>query len=164
MRVVHKGSVKKPIKRTSVRKKKTHPKYGTSKLEVYFEENFLKKLGLDYIYQFEAKDIGRFYDFCVFTKAGSPVLVEIDGGFFHSDPRIVAESDMNPMQKRNRRVDEYKNKWALMNGIPLIRIWEKDIRENPAQVMKGLKARLLYITEDEDKKNNKKKRHNNILK
>lgn len=65
------------------------------------------------------------------------------------------------MQKRNKRVDEYKDKWALMHGIPLIRIWEKDIRENPKAVMDELKKRL-YIQENEIKKRNK--RHVNKIK
>ena len=68
------------------------------------------------------------------------------------------------MQKRNKRVDEYKNKWALEHGIPLMRIWEKDIRESPKEVMKQLKERL-YI---EDKKQTlvekKNKRHVNRIK
>ena len=68
---------------------------------------------------------------------------------------------MNPMQKHNKRVDEYKDKWALMHGIPLIRIWEKDIRENPKMVMEELKKRL-YIQEKEIEKKNK--RHINRIK
>lgn len=68
------------------------------------------------------------------------------------------------MQKHNRRVDEYKNKWALAHGIPIMRIWEKDIREAPDKVLKELKERL-YI---EDKKvtltEKKNKRHINKIK
>lgn len=66
---------------------------------------------------------------------------------------------MNPMQKKNRRVDEMKNKWALMHGIPLLRIWEHDIRKNGSEVMKQLR----YILNIQDEKRiineNKKKRH-----
>ena len=151
--------------------KRKHPKYGTSKLEDDFAREFLDKLGIKYKYQFEAKDIGRFYDFAVFINGnegdlsiGNLLLIEIDGSFFHSDPRLVKEDKMNPMQKRNKRVDEYKNKWALEHGIPLVRIWEKDIRENPKEVLRQLKERL-YI---EDKKKalieNKNKRHVNKIK
>lgn len=82
----------------------------------------------------------------------------------HSDPRVVKESEMNPMQKHNKMVDECKNKWALAHGIPIMRIWEKDIRETPDKVMKDLKKRL-YI---EDKKQiiseKKNKRHINKIK
>lgn len=145
-----------------------HQKYGTSKLEEDFARDFLDKLGVKYIYQFEAKDIGRFYDFAVILNenmtVGNMILIEIDGSYYHSDPRLIKEGEMNPMQKRNKRVDEHKDKWALMHGIPLIRIWEKDIRENPKGVMDELKKRL-YI---EDKKvtltEKKNKRHVNKIK
>ena len=59
--------------------KKKHPKYGTSKLEEYFAKEFLDKLGVEYVYQFEAKDIGRFYDF--FLKKQN-LLIEIDGDYW----------------------------------------------------------------------------------
>lgn len=147
---------------------RVHPKYGTSKLEEDFAKEFLDKLGVKYIYQFEAKDIGRFYDFAVILNnemtTGNMILIEIDGNWYHSHPDLVKEGEMNPMQKHNKRVDEYKDKWALLHGIPLIRIWEKDIRENPKGVMKELKKRL-YI---EDKKvtltEKKNKRHVNKIK
>ena len=145
-----------------------HQKYGTSKLEEDFARDFLDKLGIKYIYQFEAKDIGRFYDFAIILNdemtTGNMILIEIDGGYYHSDPRVVKEDKLNPMQKHNKRVDEHKDKWALLHGIPLIRIWEKDIRENPKMVMEELKKRL-YI---EDKKititEKKNKRHINKIK
>ena len=181
--------MKQPIKKrgTSITKNKTkkrtvsktktvgktvrkHPKFGTSKLEQDFARDFLDKLGVKYIYQFEAKEIGRFYDFAIIlgdgnlSVPGSLVLVEIDGGYFHSDPRVVNEDKLNPMQKHNKRVDEHKDRWALLHGIPLIRIWEKDIRENPKKVMEELKKRL-HIQETKvtltEKKN---KRHINKIK
>ena len=138
-----------------------HQKYGTSKLEEDFAKNFLDKLGVKYVYQFEAKDIGRFYDFYL---PSHNLIIEVDGGYYHSDPRVVDENKLNPMQKHNKRVDEHKNKWALAHGIPIMRIWEKDIREAPDKVMKELKERL-YI---EDKKvtltEKKNKRHINKIK
>jgi very-short-patch-repair endonuclease len=154
----------KPVKKTV----RSHPKFGTSKLEQDFARDFLDKLNVKYIWQFEAKDIGRFYDFAVFVgnevTPGNMILIEVDGSYFHSDPRLVKENEMNPMQKYNKRVDELKNKWALVHGIPLMRIWEKDIRENPNKVMKELKERL-YI---QDKKTilteKKNKRHINKIK
>ena len=42
-----------------------HRKYGTSQLERDFASEYLDKLGLKYIYQYEAKEIGRFYDFAI---------------------------------------------------------------------------------------------------
>jgi len=156
-----------PKVKTTKKAVRHHPKFGTSKLEQDFARDFLDKLGVKYVYQFEAKDIGRYYDYCLFINgdtsdlsAGNMILVEIDGSWFHSDPRLVKEEEMNPMQKRNKRVDEYKDKWALMHGIPLIRIWEKDVKESPDKVMAFLKE-ILYI---EEKKKDKNKRHINKIK
>ena len=61
-------------------------------------------------------------------------------------------------------MDEYKDKWALMHGIPLMRIWEKDIRENPKKVMDDLKKRL-YIEDDKlSHLKGKNQRHRNKIK
>ena len=85
-------------------------------------------------------------------------------GKWHSDPRVVDENNLSPMQKHNKRVDEIKNKWALMHGIPIIRCWEKDIRENPKMVMDELKKRLGIEKEKMVLKEEKSKRHINKLK
>ena len=144
-----KPSVSEIIKKNIERSKKPHPKYGTSKLEKKFAKEFLDKLGVEYEEQFEAKDIKRFFDF----KIKGRVLIEIDGDYYHSYGKVYEE--MNPMQKKNARVDALKNKWAHSNGYKLIRIWEHDINENPKKVMKLLRDELDII----DKKEDKKKRH-----
>jgi len=114
-------------------------------------------LGVKYTWQFEAKDIGRFYDF----KIENGPIIEVNGSYWHGDNRIYEEKDLNRTQKHAKFVDELKKKWALLNGIPIYYVWEKDIKENPDGVMKLLK-KILYI---EEKKENKKKRHkNNLLK
>ena len=142
------------IKRNIERSKKPHPKYGTSKLEKKFAKDFLEKLGIRYEEQFEAKDIKRFYDFYL---PDYRTLVEVDGSWFHSYGLIYEE--MNPMQKRNVRVDEIKNEWAALHGYPLIRIWEHDINENPEKVLDMLRERLGVEMEKLIIKENKKKRH-----
>lgn len=168
MRQVTKNkTISKPIKRkkTVSGRKRSHPEYGTSKLEEFFAKNFLDKLKLEYKYQYKAEDIGRYYDFAVFTKtAGSMILIEVDGDFYHSNPNLVKEDKMNPMQKHNKRVDKIKDDWAALHSIPLIRIWEEDIRKSPEKVMKLLKERF-YIEDDKAvKKTEKNKRHVNKLK
>lgn len=153
---------KKPIcSKKKIYKKRNHPKFGTSKLEDDFAKIFLDKLKVKYTWQFEAKDIGRFFDYYL---PDYNLIIEIDGGYYHSDPRLYEEKDLNKMQKRNKKVDEYKNKWALMHGIPILRIWEKDIREDPKGVMKMLKERLNIEKEKITLNENKnKKRHINKI-
>ena len=59
---------------------KPKKKFGTSKLEQDFAKDFLDKLGVDYVWQFEAKEIGRYFDYAVIEN-GSIILLEIDGGY-----------------------------------------------------------------------------------
>ena len=146
--------------------KKSPQQYGTSQLEKDFAHYFLDRYGIQYIYEYEAKDINRFYDFAVVSKKSkyiteekeglvsiiqgiqyTPIdlLIEVDGGYWHSDPRIVDESKLNAIQKRNKMVDELKNKWASIHGIPLIRIWEYDIRHNPQKVIDELKKYVSIV-------------------
>lgn len=161
-------------KKTVVRKQKPKQstiKYGTSKLEKDFANEFLVKYGICFIYEYEAKDIGRYYDFAIVSKKAkyitedkeglnsiiqgiqhTPIdlLIEIDGSYWHSDPRVVDESKLNAIQKHNKMVDNIKDKWARLHGIPLIRIWEYDIRHNPKKVLEELK-KYIHIEEQKDK-------------
>jgi very-short-patch-repair endonuclease len=73
-------------------------------------------------------------------------------------------NNLSPMQKHNKRVDEVKNKWSLAHGIPIMRIWEEDIRHNPSTVMKELKKRLKVETEKKELLEKNNKRHKNTLK
>ena len=159
-----------PLKKKTNAKKKTgpkrkpkrwHPQFGTSKLEDDFASRFLDKLKVGYIRQFEAKDIKRFYDFYL---PETNLIIEVDGGYYHSDPRVVDINNLSPMQKHNKRVDEVKNKWALAHGIPIMRIWEEDIRHNPSAVMRELKKRLKTETEKMELQEKNNKRHKNSLK
>lgn len=150
---VHK--IKKEKKTTSKTKRK-HKEYGTSKLEEKFAKEFLEKLGIEYVYQYKAESIGRFFDF--YIKSAN-LIIEINGGYWHSDPRLYEGKELNPTQKKNKRVDEHKRKWALAHGIPIIYIWEKDIHENPSEVMRVLKENLSKCSRKVQIEEEKKKRH-----
>lgn len=132
-RLPSRGSVTKKVV------KREHPKYGTSKLEERFAREFLDKLGLEYDYQYEARSIGRFFDFRI--KPYGPII-EVQGSYWHGDKRLYEEEDLNRTQKRAQYIDELKRKWCSMNGIPIIYIWEKDINSDPEGVMKFLREKL----------------------
>lgn len=157
--------MKQPIKgdKKPLRKKKNtkpnvkkHPQYGTSKLEDDFAKEFLEKLGVEYTYQFEAKDIGRFFDFYL---PKHNLIIECDGDFWHGNPEKYKEEELRGHQKRAQRVDEYKTKWALLHGIPILRFWESDIRKNPKKVMDILKEELNIQNKKRLINENKRKRH-----
>lgn len=123
----------------AVKKKRPHPKYGTSKLEDYFAENFLDVIGVEYVRQYEAKEIGRFYDF----KIKNGPIIEVNGSYWHADKRIYEEKDLNAVQKKNIYIDTIKRKWAENNGIKIYYFWEKDILEAPENVLSELKKIVL---------------------
>lgn len=154
-----------------VKVKKQHKQqYGTSKLEKDFAKLFLDANNIQYIYQYEAKEIGRFFDFAV-TSHNKPYimeekdgiecvkqdnqafevsfLLEIDGDYFHANPIKYKDKKLTPTQKHNLFVDKLKDQYAGMHCIPLVRFWENDIRNNPEKVLETLKH---YITITEKKR------------
>ena len=136
-------------KKKSAKKVVGKKKYGTSKLEKKFASEFLDKFGIEYIYQFEAKDIGRFYDFYL---PKHNLIIEVDGDYYHS--YNVYYEKMSPTQNKNKRVDKIKDEWALINGIPILRIWEHDINSNKSFVIEQIKKMIDFS----DNKNAKKKK------
>ena len=157
------GKTRKTAPKRPQNRKKEHPKYGTSKLEARFAEGFLKKLGLMFVYQYHAKEIGRYYDFVVVSTMRPEGLVyeercgvisiddnnsqfsicfaiEIDGERYHSNGRKYNE--LTSIQKRSVRVDEIKDEYCRIKRIPLLRIRENDINHNPKKVMDMLKEHI----------------------
>lgn len=145
------------IKKNDTPKKRKHPEYGTSNLETYFAKNFLNKLGIKYETQFKAESIGRYYDFYL---SDINVIFEINGSYWHSDPRLYEDTKLNPTQKKNKRVDKIKNKWAVEHKIPIYYFWEKDINENPDKVLNEIMEIIKVETKNYILKENKKKRYN----
>jgi hypothetical protein len=176
-----KNSRKKSARSNTVRKRKVNQQYGTSQLERDFARDFLDKLGLKYIYQFEAKEIKRYYDFAITVYDDYPFkyeekdglksiiqegkeflvsfLIEVDGDYFHSNPSVVDEKNLNPMQKHNKMVDKHKDEWAAMQGLPLLRLWESDIRKKPRKVLSELKKAVEQAKKKRLILENKKKPH-----
>lgn len=164
----------------NIRSKNNEQKYGTSQLERDFARDFLDKNGINFQYQYYASEIKRYFDFAITSvkanfikeekdgilciKDNDPsfdldLLIEVDGSFYHSDPRIVDKNNLNPMQKHNKFVDKLKDQYAGMYCVPLVRIWEYDIRNNPDKVLEELKK---YIKISDKKRKiieNKKKPH-----
>jgi len=144
-----KGGRARPARKPSG--KRPHPRYGTSKLEDFFAENFLDRLGVKYVRQYEARDIKRFYDF----KIENGPILEINGSYWHGDKRIYEEKNLNRVQKKNIYIDNIKRRWAENNGIEIYYFWEKDIHENPEKIMSTLKE----ILKKYQTKNKKNQRH-----
>ena len=137
-------------------KAKNGQEYGTSKLEEKFAKQFLDKLGINYVYQYKAESIGRYYDFRICPELHGPII-EVQGGYWHADPRLYEGKKLDKTQQRDLKIDEIKRKYCERNGIKLIYVWEKDINETPNKVMEYLKDVLKPYLDGTIE--NKKKRH-----
>lgn len=144
------------IRKNDTPKERKHPEYGTSNLERRFAKEFLDKLGVEYQYQFKAESIGRYFDYYI-TPCN--LIIELNGSYWHSDPRLYEGKELTPTQKKNIRVDKSKKKWADEHKIPIIYIWEKDVNETPSKVMEELKKNIKYYKDIYNKELEKKKRH-----
>lgn len=62
------------------------------------------------------------------------VLVEIDGDYYHGNPEVYQEGELNGMQLKNKKNDLYKDNLAKGLGYTLERVWEKDINKRFGEV------------------------------
>jgi len=103
-----------------------------SKLEYTFAE-ILTGLGIEHIHQYNVD--GFEYDFYIPEKN---LLLEVDGDYWHGNPNVYDELQLNGMQRKNRGLDTLKDIHAKKHGYNLVRIWEKDIRSNRLTVVQKL--------------------------
>lgn len=179
--IIKRPKPKKPKKKGWFAYKNTsNQKYGTSKLERDFAKEFLDANGIRYIYQYEAKDIKRFYDFMIVDDDNAYIFedkdgihcirqenqfvdiqfaIEIDGSYWHSDPRVIGEKKLNSTQRHTKFVDGLKDMWCQEHHIPLLRIWEYDIRHNPKLVLEQINQYISVSKSRQKMLSNRKRPH-----
>lgn len=95
-------------------------------------KKLMKEIGINVLPQ---KIVGgKIYDFYIPSKN---MLIEIDGNYYHGDSNMFEE--LSPMQKRNKKNDEYKNVLAKGLGYKIERIWESDLKNNYNEVKQKMK-------------------------
>lgn len=109
----------------------TSQEFKRSSIELAVEDQ-LNMLGIHYIAQFPIRDtLGRYV--CVLDfMLPNGVGIEVNGTFWHCDPRFYPNGPHGPKQKD--AVEQQGKKWKLLKelGIPVVEIWEHDIRQDPA--------------------------------
>lgn len=81
----------------------------------------------------------KIYDFYV-PKVN--LLIEVDGDYFHANPKLYTEADLNSIQKRNLKNDAFKDTLANGRGYGLIRVWESDLANKYEEVKANIKKQL----------------------
>lgn len=114
--------------------KKIFQKRKSNKLET-FVSYILDKNNIKYDFQFflSRNGICKSYDFKI---KDSNILLEIDGDYWHGNPKLEKHFYKIDEVKQN---DLFKNKFAEENGYKIIRLWESDIYNNPEIIINKLK-------------------------
>lgn len=103
----------------------------------------LDSLGIGYSRQIALRDpaTGRFGACVDFLLTDGRVL-EVNGTFWHADPRVFPAGPIHASQ--HRTASRWQRKVALLQSlkIPLHVVWECDIRENPRQAVEVALARI----------------------
>lgn len=134
----HSQSTKEKMSQSAIQRVIEKDQPHSSRLEEEFC-GVLNQLKVTYSRFFYSPEIKAFYDFFIPSKN---IIIEIDGDFWHCNPKTHPTPEYE-CQKRNLIRDKEKNKWAKNQGFKLIRIWEYDIKNNIDKVISSLKKELI---------------------
>lgn len=62
------------------------------------------------------------------------LYIEVDGDYFHSNPKVFPNGPKTKTQKVNFYRDKKKNQYCTDNNLKLVRFWEFDILNKPETV------------------------------
>lgn len=95
----------------------------------------LKRNGVEYTFQFfiTEGEVCKSYDFKI---KGKPIIIEVDGDFWHGNPNSKNHYEKLDEVKIN---DLLKDIIASERGYKVIRLWESDINKDISIVMNSLK-------------------------
>lgn len=99
----------------------------------------MSALGIDFVRQkgLRSAETGRYVACLDFFIPDKKVAVEVNGTFWHADPRFYDRSDLTSAQERT--LDRYSRKESILEarGINLIEVWEHDIKEDPQEAVEN---------------------------
>jgi len=112
---------------------KIFAKRSATDIEILMAE-MLEQIGVEYHSQFfinHGKDTYS-YDFKI---KGAPILIEVDGDYWHGGP---STDNHVPFVNEVKEKDALKNKVAEENGYKVLRFWGSDIIEKPFWIVQQL--------------------------
>lgn len=97
----------------------------------------LRGVGVSFVRQFAIRDaLGRFacvFDFFVPT---AKTVIEVNGTFFHADPRFYPNGPVSATQRRNAKAWSRKVGIIKELDLRLVEIWEYDIKEDATNAVR----------------------------
>jgi G:T-mismatch repair DNA endonuclease (very short patch repair protein) len=117
-----------------------HIRYKINKIETIVL-NKIKEMGLDFEYSV-ILDYKQFD----FGSKKYRILLEVQGDYWHGNPKIYKKTQLNNTQKRNIQRDKEKIKFADKHNMKLYHIWESDIIDNNFSVLEEIKNEIYART------------------
>jgi len=91
-------------------------------------QNFLKELSIDFITHKYIKDIKHGYQCDIFIPSMN-LIIECDGNYFHGNPNIFRDEQLNERFIKQREIDKLRTKELEEQGYTVIRLWEEEINK-----------------------------------
>ncbi len=111
-------------------KRMAEGKFKQTKTKPHIEvERILQELGLVY----ESEKVIGCWSFDIYIPE-LDFYIEVDGDYFHSNPKFYPNGPKTKTQKINWYRDIKKNKFCEENNLKLARFWECDIINNPEYI------------------------------
>ena len=115
-------------------------KYKINRIEQIVSDK-LKELGLDLEYSI-ILDYKQFD----FGSRKHKILLEVQGDYWHGNPKIYNKTKLNQTQKSIIKRDKEKIKFAKKHDMKLYHIWESDIKSNNFKILKDIKNEICSRT------------------
>lgn len=78
------------------------------------------------------------------------ILLEVQGDYWHGNPKIYKKIQLNETQKRNIQRDKEKIKFAEKHEIKLYHIWESDIKSNNFSILEDIRNEIHTRTDNQN--------------
>jgi G:T-mismatch repair DNA endonuclease (very short patch repair protein) len=101
--------------------------------------------GLDFVRQFGIRNpsTGRYVACVDFYLPAYRLAIEVNGTFWHADPRFYDRGNLAPAQRRT--IERYSRKVNILSqsGIKLAEIWEHDLKQSVSDSVDNALAGLI---------------------
>jgi len=87
--------------------------------------DMLKDIGVEY--ELQRVVDSKIFDFYIPSKN---MIIEVDGDYWHANPELYKGEELNKIQARNVRNDEFKEILAKGHGYLIERVWESELKNN----------------------------------
>jgi len=134
----HSEETKNFLRKNTLRLIKEGKLCGTTKTKPHLE--FEKILIKNHI-KYEEEKIVSYWSFD-FYLVDYNVYIEVDGDYWHSNPKTYPNGPKTKSQKINYARDLSKNKYCIKNNLTLYRYWECDILNSIDKIEKELLCKL----------------------